>query len=125
MDRFLGATSHFFAYSCLLEYALCPFVERIIESIHAIIQRIGRQAPNSSPPHIIARVREEQSFGLLRRSIQFHNLVVQSWSSNKLLSDVLSLCFPASVVQDMSRLTKIKKIYQCHVEGQHENVLSI
>jgi hypothetical protein len=38
------------AYCALLEYALISMVERRVESIHAIIKRIGASTPNVSPP---------------------------------------------------------------------------
>ena len=79
------------AYRMLLEYALCSFVERTIEVLHAMIRRVGLAAPNSAPPSIIAKIREPHTWGLLDSATGFHRFALATWRSRNLLSDILSL----------------------------------
>ena len=65
------------AYRILLEYSLCSPVERIIEAVHAMIKRIGSQAPNSLPPSIVTKLREYYNLELLRTDLQFEQFVYQ------------------------------------------------
>ena len=110
------------AYSILLEYALCPFVERCIEAVHAIIKRVGKSAPYSNPPYIVARVKEEQTMKLVETNSDFRGLVVKSWAAPRLLHDVLVLRYTADELHRMDRRTRINSNYQCSPEAQHEDL---
>lgn len=108
-------------YRMLLEYALCPFVERTIEAVHAMIKRVGLAAPNSTPPYVLAKIREPQTWDLLTYDAGFQRFALQIWNCRILLSDLLVLRYEEIVVKGMSRLTKIKSIYQCTTEDAHED----
>lgn len=106
-----------------MEYALCPVVERCIEAVHAAIKRIGKSTPSCPPPHIVSRVREGQTLDLFRASSSFKTFVATSWWSNRVLDDVLVLRYSGEELAAMTRLTKIKKVYQCIAERQHESTV--
>ena len=109
------------AYQYLLEYALCSPVERTIEAIHAMIKRIGSCSPNSLPPYIVSELRESYNLQLLRSNVHFDAMVKKLWWSNHLLSDLLSLRCEDSAVQQMTRLGKIKTVYQCTLACEDED----
>ena len=110
------------AYRILLEYSLCSPVERIIEAVHAMIKRIGSQAPNSLPPSIVTKLREYYNLELLRTNLQFEQFVYQMWNSTRLLDSTLALRFDKPALAAMGRLKKISAIYQCTLESEHEDV---
>ena len=110
------------AYRILLEYSLCSPVERIIEAVHAMIKRIGSQAPNSLPPSIVTKLRESYNLELLRTNLQFEQFVYEMWHSTRLLDSTLALRFDKPALAAMGRLKKISAIYQCTLESEHEDV---
>lgn len=110
------------AYMTLLEYALCSLVERNIERIHSVIKRIGSSSPHILPPYLCARVREEQALHMLRTNQSFQTFAKSKWFSRTLLRDVLTLRYSLSKISNMTKLEKIKTIYNCTIECLHENV---
>ena len=55
----LPLTAHPVAYFALQKYSLVPLVERRIESVHATVKRLGKQAINVGVPWISSKVREQ------------------------------------------------------------------
>ena len=110
------------AFKLLLEYCLCSPVERIIEAVHAMIKRIGRQSPNSNPPSIVAKLRGSSNLEQSRASRRFEDFVNSHWQSNRILDDLLSLRLEKVELDLMSRQEKIKTVYQCTLKDEHEDV---
>ena len=76
VDSVLPLRAFLALFRQLLEYALSPFSERSIESVHAIIKRIGRQATHCHPPTLVARMRSNQTLDLLQQCADFKRFVI-------------------------------------------------
>ena len=126
LELWVDSTNPLHKYSAalkiLLEYCLCSPVERVIEAVHAMIKRIGRQSPNSYLPSIVAKLRESYNLEQLRTSRRFEDFVKLHWQSTRILDDLLSLRLERAELDLMSRQMKIKTIYQCTLKDEHEDV---
>ena len=106
------------AFATLQEYSLVSLVERRIEQVHSMINRFGKQCSYVLPPYVCAHLRCSASLALLRSNAEFHQLCLDRWRSRTLLDDVLQLRFEPHELKAMTRLQKIKMIYQCSLESE-------
>ena len=106
------------AYCALLFYALLSLVERRIESIHAIIKKVGAHSTYVLPPYVCARVRESYNLGLLKTDKDFHTLCMRLWRQVSLLDSILRLRLSRETLQGMNRREKIQAVYQCDMGSE-------
>lgn len=102
------------AYILLREYVLISVVERSVESIHAIIKRLGNNSPNCSVPYISAAVNEARNLVLLKNRA-FYDMCLKWWRSRTLLSTLLAHRFTTLELASMQQQDKIKHLFQCHI----------
>ena len=110
------------AYCALLFYALLSLVERRIESVHAIIKKVGAQSTYVLPPYVCARVRESYNLGSLKTDKVFNTLCERVWRQVSLLDSILRLRFSRETLQGMSRREKIQAVYQCDMDTEFEDM---
>ena len=95
-------TSFRFGHSTVLVYALCSLVERATEGVHAIIKRIGREAPYILPPYVCAKLRESYNLSLLRSSPAFEAFCKAQWRMPREISHM-----PYIITSHMSHVTLV------------------
>ena len=110
------------AYCYIMQYVLIPLVGRRVESTHHEIKTLALQAHNVQSPWISAGVANKRHLKTLQDCPAFKTFVLQHWRSTSLLDSVLRLVVPANELRDMTRLSKINRIYQCGVENEFRPV---
>ena len=111
--------AHPVAYVALLEYALISLVERSVESVHAIVKRIGKQMTRVSVPWISARLRERYLLDLLGDA-GFWRCCVEHFRRRSLLDDILKLRFCPKKLATLTVSAKTNAVYQCSLESQYD-----
>ena len=111
---FLKLTWHVFL-------SLNSLVERRIESVHAIIKRIGKGATFVLPPYVCAKVREPTNIKLLKDSSAFFSFCQSQWRRRNLFDHVLRLRFSSAQLARMSNKTKLQTVYQCDLKSEFSN----
>ena len=109
------------AYCALLELALISLVERRVECIHAIIKRVGAACTYVLPPYVCARVRESANLEMLKRNAEFWRFCMVSWRQASLLDKLLCHRFAKEQLTTMSRVEKIRAVYQCDMGSEYED----
>ena len=126
LDRFLlvGERLEEFpiAFVTLQEYALIKLVERSIEEVHSRIKRIGLSMTYCLPVYVCAKLREEYHLAQLTDNVRFYNLCVRMWRSRTLLDRILMLRVSQADLNEMTSDQKIKRIYQCDVESEFQEM---
>ena len=89
--------------------------------MHSMIKHVGKAATYSLAPYICAKLRERAALELLKRSSDFYKMCADLWRSRHFLDSILILRMTPQQLNDMSRLAKIKAVYQCSLECEHEN----
>jgi len=110
------------AFVAVLQYALIPVVGRNVEAVHARLKRILQRCTYMKPPGIAAAVRLDQTLELLRKCVEFMMFCVQHWRSRTMLDDVLDLVVSRSDRQALSRVEKIRRVYQCALEDEYRDM---
>ena len=114
----LPLESFYHAYVALMEYAMVSLVERRVESIHAIVQRLGRCMTNITVPFICAKMREQYLVDLLKSSNGFFQLCLDSFRKRTLLDEVLKLRFSVHELSGKAVAEKIRLVYQCNLDSE-------
>ena len=73
----------------LKEYALTTMVERRVESIHAIVNMMGKLAPHAFAPFLCSKVREKDHLDLLKTNIRFHEFCLENFRLRGFLDLIL------------------------------------
>ena len=108
------------AYAMLQEYALASLVERRIEQVHSLIKRGGASMTFALPPYICARLREAMHLKRLGESREFHDMCVAEWRSRSMLDRLLHQRVAQSHLNEMTRLEKIKIVYECSLQSEFQ-----
>ena len=87
----------------------------------SVDKRIGHTVQNASPQCVCARMREKRNLDVLASNAEFHTMCVQSWSSPKLLDNVLALRFSKAQLNAMKPLDKIQAVYQCGESSEFQD----
>ena len=101
IDAFLASPpdAQLSAYPCLflalMEYALIPIVERMIEGIHAQVKHVGKRAAGLSLPQICALLRQNANLDLIKESANFLQFCLREWRSRTALDRILALRYSA------------------------------
>ena len=93
-------------------------MERRIESVHAIIKRIGKGATFVLPPYICAKVREATNIKFLKDSSAFFSFCEAQWRRRAIYDHVLRLRFSSGQLARMSNKTKLQMVYQCDLKSE-------
>jgi hypothetical protein len=115
----LPLTAHPVAYFALQKYSLVPLVERRIESVHATIKRLGKQAINVGVPWISSKVREQLLMNQLADQ-DFRRCCLDAFRKRSLLDDILKLRFTTDELSGMTVSDKTNAVYQCSLADQYE-----
>ena len=107
------------AFCSLRALACISLVERRVESIHAIIKRIGQSSTTVLPPYACARVREESNLELLRCSSEFHQCCMLKRRQRDFFDGLLRPRFSKARLTRMSQRKKTFAVYQCDLEYEH------
>ena len=115
----LPLTAHPVAYFALQTYSLVPLVERRIESVHAAIKRLGKQAINVGVPWISSKLREQLLMNQLTDR-DFRRCCLDTFRKRSLLDDILKLRFTTDELSGMRVSDKTNAVYQCSLAEQYD-----
>ena len=110
------------AYVALQMYALSNLTERKVEGIHAVIKRLGSSMTFVTVPYICARLREDRNIARLRSDPEFFDFCQTTWRKRSLYDTVLRQRFTPEELQGMSNNEKLKRIYQCTLSDEFEDM---
>jgi len=103
----------------LQEYALCPFVSRRIEKLHATIKRAGSNSFGIGLPYLCATIRERTNLDRIRRSDAFRLFCISELHSRSLLDRLLRLRVTPAELAQMSTHKKEELVYQCNISQEY------
>ena len=110
------------SFIALQLYSFAALTERRIEGLHARIHDIGRKCKHILPPAVCASLRERQTIAALREDPAFRAFCAKEFRSTTLLERVLRLRLQAGQFKGLSRVERVKMIYQCSVQDEYEDV---
>jgi hypothetical protein len=99
-------------YMGLFEYALVPLVERQVEMIHSIINRVGKGCTHIAVPYVNAKVKESRNLQILRENRGFSDFCVAQWKSTAVLNNLLSHSHSSVSLKSMTVTAKTQAVFQ-------------
>lgn len=87
--------------------------------VHSLIDKVGRSAGYVLPPYMCAKLRETANLSILSSCEGFYQLCLSKWRSKTLLNEILHQRFSPAQLDSMTRLAKIKSVYQCSLASEY------